>query len=249
VNMSTTAEQMAIALDLKEALLKAYDPEAIILFGSLGRGDGDELSDVDLFVVVETDRDNKDLGEEMTRYLDPFVRDKHVIVRTPREFCRQMDIPGTLVFSVVNEGKVLFEKAGWQDHHGPIDPYETRKQEVIEKDYGRSARDFLAQAELSLEKGNLFRCRDFARFSAARALKGIFVRNDIHPPRETDLAGLLEKVRALEPDLGGYAAFLGELNDYCPRGVDTQEIQRCRSMVEKTAAFVKEVMGRCFTAQ
>jgi predicted nucleotidyltransferase len=42
--MSATAEQMRMALDLKEAILKAYDPEAIILFGSLGRGDGDEFS-------------------------------------------------------------------------------------------------------------------------------------------------------------------------------------------------------------
>ena len=39
--VTTTAEQMGMALDLKEALLKAYDPQAIILFGSLGRGDGE----------------------------------------------------------------------------------------------------------------------------------------------------------------------------------------------------------------
>jgi predicted nucleotidyltransferase len=249
LNMSATAEQMGMASDLKDAILKAYDPEAIILFGSLGRGDGDEFSDVDLLVVIETDRDIKDLGEEMTRQLDSIARDKHIIVRTPREFCRQRDIPGTLVFSVVNEGRVLFEKAGWQDRCGPIDSYETRKHEVIEKDYGRSARDFLVQAELSLEKGSLFRCRDFVRFSAARALKGIFVKHDLHPPRETDLVSLLDKVCVTEPDLWGYAAFLSELNDYSPNGNNVLEIQRCRSMVERTAAFVEEVMTRCFTEQ
>jgi predicted nucleotidyltransferase/HEPN domain-containing protein len=246
--MTTTAEQMQMALDLKEALLKVYDPEAIILFGSLGRGDGDEFSDVDLLIVIETDRDIKDLGEEMTRYLDPLVRDKHILVRTPEEFCRQMDIPGTLVFSVVNEGKVLFEKAGWQNHYRSKDSYETRKQEVMEQDYGRSARDFHAQAKSALEKGNLFRCRDLVRFSAARALKGLFVKNNIHPPRETDLVSLLDKIREMEPELGCHAPFLKELNDYCPNGNNTLESQVCRSMVEKTAAFVKEVMGRCFTA-
>jgi predicted nucleotidyltransferase len=249
MNLSTTAEQMERAVDLKEALLEAYDPEAIILFGSLGRGDGDEFSDVDLLVAIETDRDIKDLGEEMTRYLDSLVRDKHIIVRTPKEFCRQRDIPGTLVFSAIKEGKVLFEKAGWENRCGPIDSYETRKREVIEQDYGRSARDFQAQAESSLERGNLFRCRDFARFSAVRALKGIFVKRDLHPPRETDLVALLEKACAVEPSLEVYAPFLRELNDYCPDGTDTLEIQRCRSMVERTAAFVKEVMDRCFTGQ
>ncbi len=219
------------------------------MFGSLGRGDGDEFSDVDLLVAIETDRDIKDLGEEMTRYLDSLVRDKHIIVRTPKEFCRQRDIPGTLVFSAIKEGKVLFEKAGWQSRYETVDSYEARKREVIEKDYGCSAREFQAQAELSLEKRNLFRCRDFARFSAARALKGLFVTNDIHPPRETDLVALLGKILPLEPDLRRYKAYLLELNDYSPNGNNTLEIQRCRSMVERTAAFVKEVMGRCFTEQ
>jgi len=235
--------------DLKEALLTAYDPEAIILFGSLGRGDGDEFSDVDLLVVIETDRDVKDLAEEMTRRLDSLVREKHVIVRTPRAFCRQMDIPGTLVFSVVNEGRVLFEKPGWQSRYETDAPYETRKREVMERDYGRTAREFQTQAESALEKGNLFRCRDFARFSAARAIKGLFVRNDLHPPRETDLVVLLKKAHELGPDLRDYKAFLQELNDYCPNGNSTLEIERCRSMVEKTAAFVEEMMNRCFTAR
>jgi hypothetical protein len=85
--------------------------------------------------------------------------------------------------------------------------------------------------------------------SAARALKGLFVKADIHPPRETDLVSLLDKIRLWESELERYAPFLKELNDYCPNGNNALEIQRCRSIVEKTAAFVKEVMRRCFTAQ
>jgi predicted nucleotidyltransferase len=247
--MSVTAEQMAKALELKEALLDAYDPEAVILFGSLGRGDGDEFSDVDFLVVMESDRDTKTLSEEMTRYLDPLVRDKHVIARTPKEFCRQRDIPGTLAFSAVNEGRVLFEKAGWQGGHVSVDCYETRKQEVIRQSYLKEAQDFLAQAQGSLEAGNLFRCRDSVRFAAARALKGLFVRHDIQPPRETDLVGLLEKARALDPGLEVHAPFLRELNSYCPGGNETLEIRKCRSMIEGTAAFVKEMIDRCAMVQ
>ena len=248
MNMSVVAKHMRMAVDLKEALLKIYDPEAVILFGSLGRGDGDEFSDVDLLVVIETDRDTKDLEAEMTRYLDPLVRDKHIILRTPQEFCRREDIPGTLVFSAVNDGRVLFEKDGWQNGYQPEESYEIRKQEVIRQDYAQSAREFQAQAESALEKGNLFRCRDFARFSAARALKGLFVRNDIHPPRHTDLVLLLNRTRTLEPDLAVYAEFLRELNDYCPDGNSTLETRRCRLMVERTAAFVEEVLAGCLVA-
>ena len=38
--------------NLKEAILNDYDPEAVILFGSMGRGDVYEFSDVDLLVVL-----------------------------------------------------------------------------------------------------------------------------------------------------------------------------------------------------
>jgi uncharacterized protein len=241
--LSLDKPKMAKVQEMKRALLDAYDPEAIVLFGSLGRGDNDEFSDVDLLVVIEPDKETKTLSEEMTRLLDPLTGDKHVIVRTSMEFCRQKDIPGTLVFSAVNEGQMLFEKAGWQMRCDVTDSYATRKPEVIRKDYAREAHDFLVRAEWSLHRGNLFRSRDFARFAAARALKGIFVQHDIHPPREVDLVELLEKVQPLEPRLREHAAFLQELNGYCPAASDTMGISRCRGIVEKAVAFVKEMVG------
>jgi len=242
--MTVTAEQMAKVQEMKMALLDGYDPEAIILFGSLGRGEGDEFSDVDLLVVIGTDKDTKALSEEMTRCLDPLARDKHVIVITPMDFCRRRDIPGTLVFSAVNEGQMLFEKAGWQMNCEVTDSYETRKREVIGEDYVGEAHAFLSQAESYLDGGNLFRCRDFAKFAAVRALKGIFVHHDIHPPRELDLILLLKEVESLEPGLAESAAFLQELNGYCPAGGDTTEILKCRRLLESLAVFVKGIADR-----
>jgi len=78
--MGDTTEQMKIAIALKDAILDAYDPEAIILFGSLGRGDADEFSDVDLLIVMEADRGVKELSEEMAEFLDRVTRDKHTLV-------------------------------------------------------------------------------------------------------------------------------------------------------------------------
>jgi predicted nucleotidyltransferase/HEPN domain-containing protein len=235
---------MRLASDLKDALLEAYDPEAVILFGSLGRGDADEFSDVDLLLVIETGRDAGDLSEEMARYLDPLAKDKHIIVRTPQEFFRQRDIPGTLVFSAAKDGRVLFSKTGWGQGYGPVDSYETRKQEVIEAEYVRSAQDFVSQAERSLQKGRFFRCRDFARFAAARAMKGLFVKHDRQPPRETDLLELLEKAGELEPDLMSHGVFLGELNAYCPRKTGGVESRRSADMVKRTSEFVEDILAR-----
>jgi predicted nucleotidyltransferase len=181
--MDDAAEQMKLATALKDALLDAYDHEAIILFGSLGRADADEFSDVDLLIVMETDRDVKELGEEMAKYLNHLSKDKHTIVRTAENFCRHMDIPGTLVFSAKREGRILYEKAGWCTKHLPTDSYALRKKEVLRQEYAELAHDFLAQARSACQNGNLFRCRDSLRFAAARAIKGLFVKHDIHPLR------------------------------------------------------------------
>ena len=242
--MAVTEEQIRLASDLKDALLEAYDPEAVILFGSLGRGDADEFSDVDLLLVIETDRDASELSEEMARYLDPLAKDKHIIVRTPREFRRQRDIPGTIVYSAARDGRVLFSKAGWCERHPSKDSYGIRKQEVIEQEYVRSARDFLSQSEASLQKGRVFRCRDFARFAAARAIKGLFVKHDKHPKRETDLIDLLKEAQELEPDLMAYREFIRELNGYCPQKAAALENRRSADMVRKTARLVENILAR-----
>jgi predicted nucleotidyltransferase len=241
--MVHTANQMRLAIALKDALLDAYDPEAIILFGSLGRGDADEFSDVDLLVVMETDRDVKDLGEEMAGDLNHLSKDKHVIVRTPENFRRQMDIPGTIVFSATRDGQILYKKPGWRMQPAPADSYATRKKEVMREEYAGSAHGFFAEAKAFLQEDNLFRSRDFARFAAARAMKGLFVKHDIHPPRETDLEQLLDEARQLEPDLVQHKALMGELNVYCPGEADPIERRRCHGLVERTSRFVNEILA------
>lgn len=241
--MTPTADQMRLALDLKEALLAAYDPEAIILFGSLGRGDADEFSDVDLLLIIETDRDLSDLSKEMAEYLDPLAKDKHIIVRTPQDFCRQRDIPGTIPFSVARDGQILFDKKGWRRRYLPLDSYETRKQEIIQQEYVQSAQDFLNQAELALQGNNLFRCRDFARFAVLRAIKGVFVEHDMDPPRETDLVELLSRAAEVESDLSQYIGFVRELNGYYPCEGDNSEKRRSSRMLERTVRSVRGIIG------
>jgi predicted nucleotidyltransferase len=241
--MSDAADQMKLAVAMKDALLDAYDPEAVILFGSLGRGDADEFSDVDLLIVMETDRDVKELGEEMAEYLDHLSRDKHTILRTPETFCRHMDVPGTLAFSAKREGKILFEKPGWRTQYLPTDSYALRKREVLKQEYVESAHGFLAQGKSAYENGNFFRCRDFLRFAAARVIKGLFVKHDIHPPRETDLEELLEKVKGLEPDLIQHKAFTDELNAYCPGKADSVERRKCYDLLESTSEFLNEIFA------
>lgn len=51
--MTSTDKQLKLALELKDDVLERYRPGIIILFGSVGPGDFDELGDVDLLVVID----------------------------------------------------------------------------------------------------------------------------------------------------------------------------------------------------
>jgi predicted nucleotidyltransferase len=51
-------------LDTIVEILKPYDPERIILFGSRSRGEADELSDYDIIVIKRTKRSFLDRLQE-----------------------------------------------------------------------------------------------------------------------------------------------------------------------------------------
>ena len=239
---STVKEQIKLAMLLKDTILETYNPEVIILFGSLGRGDTDEFSDVDLLVVMKTEGDVNDLGNEISNYLDPISTHKHIIVQTPRDFFLKQDIPGTIVFSAIQEGRILFEKSDRQIMAPPIESYNARKREVLDQEYIQTALEFLSQAESQHQKRHLFRSRDLMRFAIIRAIKGIFVKHDIHPPRETDLLTLITQAKNLESKLEQYMDLIHKLNDYIPDSTGHAGNLKNSKMLQKTTEFVIDVI-------
>lgn len=95
-------------LDEIVAVLKAYDPERIILFGSRARGEADEYSDYDLVVIKRTDRPFLDRLRDMVPYLTQLMRPADILVYTPEEFERIRDTG--LGWIVRHEGVTLYER-------------------------------------------------------------------------------------------------------------------------------------------
>jgi predicted nucleotidyltransferase len=107
--MSVTQESADPYLDEIVAVLKPYDPERIILFGSRARGEADALSDYDLIVIKRTDRSFVERLQDMVPYL---VRLKHaadILVYTPEEFDRMGETG--LGWMVRQEGITLYERS------------------------------------------------------------------------------------------------------------------------------------------
>lgn len=233
-------KQAHIVNRLKSYLIDNYAPEMIILYGSTARGDSDEFSDIDMMVIMDVEDDAK-VSAEMLAGTDHIVHDKHIFVRSVADFITQRDIPGTMIFSALNEGLVLYRKANFDADAAPLKSYEERKKDVIKGEYLDQAREFLKKGETALDNMRLFRCRDYLRFAAVRALKAVMVFRDVHPPRSTDLEVLFESARELFQEVEKLQPLIEELNKYCPAGNDPEEIAKCRDIADKTDFVVDRV--------
>jgi predicted nucleotidyltransferase len=91
------------------SIFKPFDPEKIILFGSLARGEGDEVSDIDLIVIYQTDKAFLDRMKEL--YLSwSIAKAVDILAYTPGEFEKMMD-ESSFVAEAVREGEVLYERS------------------------------------------------------------------------------------------------------------------------------------------
>ena len=91
-----------------ESLL-AYQPEKIILFGSMARGDADEYSDIDLIVVKKSDKRFVERLVEVTAYLPRDVVRADVLVYTPEEFQSMQEKGNPFIEQALKDGIVLYE--------------------------------------------------------------------------------------------------------------------------------------------
>lgn len=98
--------------EMVDRIVKRFDPEKIILFGSHARGDAGPDSDVDLLVVMPVAGSKRDKMVEIGVALHDIPLPKDIIVTTPEDFEWRMEIVGTIERPAVQEGKVLYAKAG-----------------------------------------------------------------------------------------------------------------------------------------
>jgi len=77
-------------------IVRQFDPERIILFGSYARRDAGPDADVDLLVVMRISGCKRRKQLEIRRALRDFQIPKDIIITTPEDFAWRKDIPGTI---------------------------------------------------------------------------------------------------------------------------------------------------------
>ena len=93
---------------LAQKIAERFHPQKIILFGSRAEGNPDAQSDVDLFVIQETDLPAPRRGLEIREFLHPLPFPLDLLVFTPAEVAEQVGVRGTFINLVLRKGKVLY---------------------------------------------------------------------------------------------------------------------------------------------
>lgn len=88
-----------------------YQPEKVILFGSLATGETWEWSDIDLVIVKDTKQRFLDRIKEVIRLLQPRVG-VDILVYTPQEFAQLSNERAFVRAEIQAKGKVLYERGG-----------------------------------------------------------------------------------------------------------------------------------------
>jgi len=94
--------------EMVRRIVKRFDPDQIILFGSHARGTARLDSDVDLLVVMPVTGSKREKQIELRCALHDIHVARDITVATPDEVERRLHIVGTIIRPAVQEGQVLY---------------------------------------------------------------------------------------------------------------------------------------------
>src|SRR5437867_863112 len=94
--------------DVVERLVREYDPDRIILFGSRALGTATEDSDIDMLVVKETASRPLDRRVHVERLLRDRSVPLDIHVYTPREILTLFSIGDPFIEEIVEKGRVVY---------------------------------------------------------------------------------------------------------------------------------------------
>lgn len=101
-----------LILDVVEQIKQKYGPEKIILYGSYAYGKPTADSDIDLFIVKDTDKRRVDRFVEVSRLMEEWERQISIspLVYTPREVEERLALGDDFVEEILAKGEVLYAR-------------------------------------------------------------------------------------------------------------------------------------------
>ena len=99
--------------EIVQKIVKEYEPEKIILFGSWAWGEPGPDSDVDLFILKESQESRAERGRKMDALLYPRDIALDFLIYTPDEVKTSINENYNLfIEDIIRNGKVLYTRSG-----------------------------------------------------------------------------------------------------------------------------------------
>ena len=169
--------------DIGRRLIKEYDPEKIILFGSRAEGKDREGSDIDLVIVKETDKRPLDRRIEVETLLADRAVPIDLIVYTPDEIRRLYSIGSPFVEEIVETGRLLYMRkatSAWM----------------------REAEEELESARVLYEHERYKSACYHSQQAVEKGLKAVMIEKGKRPERTHDVVELYNAVTGMGVDSG-----------------------------------------------
>ncbi len=94
-----------------QRIVAAAQPSRVILFGSYGRGDASEDSDLDIMVIEPRVPDRYEEMIRLQKVVGRLGTGVDLLVYSEAEYERRSQVPGTVLYWARKEGKPVYEAA------------------------------------------------------------------------------------------------------------------------------------------
>jgi predicted nucleotidyltransferase len=109
--METTQEKThELLAEITQRIRAVSDPERIILFGSIARGESNPDSDMDLLIVKDEVDSTRDEAARIYRALSDLLVPIDIVVVCTTHVERYGDLVGTVMRPALREGVVLYAR-------------------------------------------------------------------------------------------------------------------------------------------
>lgn len=95
--------------DIAQDIVRKFSPEKIVLFGSYAWGNPRPESDVDLFIIKKTKKNKRERQRELRTLLFPPALPLDLLIYTPEETKRRLEMEDFFVNDILTKGKILYD--------------------------------------------------------------------------------------------------------------------------------------------
>ena len=97
--------------EMVSKIVDNFDPEKVILFGSMVWGKPKEWSDIDILVIMKYRGSSPKIAAKISTLAKPKLVPIDILVRTPQEIEKRVKIGDYFIKRILKGGKVLYDKA------------------------------------------------------------------------------------------------------------------------------------------